>query len=261
MKILFNTFPNRTPSQNFKSKSVCPLLSAAESNFKNKAFINKILPSEYIANTNIKKIISEEEYDKTLNLLKNDQTWRTRWSIPCASKFEQGILPYAGEDDRSAVINIYMQNKHIVDPRFTDKITQEYIRVLDYALKEIDKVYGSYKGIVYRIGWFGDKPANYISTARDPEGLNAVITSKQDYHKPFSIIYTKHGHKIEEIQKKIGCLEYMRETEILLEPNTNYEVITTITPEMESLKQNLQKAIGNDYGRVPQLNTRFYKEI
>ena len=262
MKILFNTYSNNTPYQNFKGKSnsLCPLMSAVESGFGNKINFNKTPISEYIAHTNIKKIISEDEYDRTLSLLKNDQTWRSMWSISAVSKFEQGILPYAGREDRSVVINTYMRSKRIVDPRFTEGIIQEYIRVLDYALQEIDKVYGSYNGIVYRVGMFDTEPKNYISTARDPEGLNALISSKEDYHQPFHIIYTKHGHKIEEIQKKMWSF-YTREREILLNPMTKYEEITTITPEMEALKKNLRKSIYNDYGYVPELNTKFYKEI
>ena len=225
-------------------------------------FRGQIIKPKTIAFTDIPKIISEAEYDEVLSRLKKDRTWWPGWSHGRATKFEQGILPYAGEQDRSVVINTFMRSGHIVDPRFSEGILRDYVRVMDYALGEFDKTYGQYEGLVYRCGKMDNPSKNYISTAREPEGLTAIIDSRECYHKPFYIIYTKHGHKIEDLQKKVTHnFQHLWEREILLDPAKQYEEITEITPEMQALKDNLRRSIQDDYGRVPELNTIFLREV
>ena len=267
MRISFNTCINKTTSFNCTKNTQKPHISSGtfEDNLMCTNaiyFRGQLQKPETISYTDIPIITSEAEYDDVLNRLKNDRTWWPGWSHGRATKFEQGILPYAGEQDRSVVINTFMRNGHIVDPRFSESILRDYVRVMDYALKEFDKTYGKYEGLVYRCGIMDNPPKNYISTSREPEGLTAIINSKDCYHNPFYIIYTKHGHKIEEMQKKL-CSNPMlrREREIILDPARQYEEITDITPEMQELKNNLRLAIRDDYGYVPELNTIFYREV
>lgn len=263
MQVYFNNFSN-IKYQNFKgsNNTVSPLILQAENKIisAGAGIVEKnLLQSEFIAHTNIKKITSEEEFDRVLNKLKNDKSWRKGWwDRGSATKFEQAIIPYTGEEDRSSHINWYMHSGHLVDPLFSEDITREYIRAMYYALPEIDKVYGKYSGIVYRCGHMDEVPKNFISTASDPVGVSYIISSREDYHKPFYIIYTESGHLIQEMQKKL-CWKYARECEVILDPDTHFEKITEITPEMLELKRNLRNAIRDEYA-VPELNVTFLKE-
>lgn len=260
MQVYFNNFSN-IPYQNFRgmNKNIGSSILSVENNILNTG--REYFPqSEYIAHTNIKKITSEEEFDRVLSKIKNDSSWLGGWwNRGRATKFEQAIIPYIGEEDRSAHINCYMHSGHLTNPRFSEDITREYIRAMFYALPEIDKTYGKYRGIVYRCGYMDETPRNFVSTARDPVGVSYIITSREDYHKPFYIIYTNNGHNIEEMQKKY-CYKYARETEILLDPENHYEKITEITPEMNELKRHLREAIRDEYV-VPELNVTFLREI
>lgn len=217
--------------------------------------------TDFIGHTNIRKINSDEEFYSVLSGLKNDKSWlKGWWDYPNATKFEQAIVPYIDREGISALINGYMRCGSIPNIRFSEHIIRDYIRAISFALTKIDEEYGKYEGIVYRCGHMDNVTKNFISTACDPTGVKSVITSKRDYREPFFIIYTKNGHKILDIQKKLGSY-YAMEHEILIDPNTNFEEITNITPEMLELKHNLKKSIRIDEYVVPELNVTFLREI
>ena len=216
--------------------------------------------TETIGYTDIPKITSDEEFDEVMANLKKTKSWTTYWEHGRATKWEAAILPYAGKEDRSCVFNIYMGTGRICDPRFTEEAVRDHIRVMDYALQKYDEEHGKYEGIVYRCGELYD--TSFISTASNPDGMNAIITDREDYHKPFYIIYTKHGHKIYEMQNRISTnYAYQRESEVILDPGTKFEEITEITPEMEQLKKDMQYAVRDEYGRVHDLHVVFVKEV
>jgi len=225
-----------------------------------KRSIENILQSEFIFNTNIKRITSETEFDYVLARLKRDRSWKGGWwNIDHATKYEQAIIPYTGEQDISAHLNWYMYSGNIVNPNISEEITREYIRAMCYALPEIDKVYGKYTGIVYRCGYMEKMPKSFVSTTSDPMGLRYIIHTREDYRQPFYIVYTNNGHRIEDMQKKLGC-RYQCEHEIILSSGTQYEEVTKITPKMEELQHKMKEAIRDDFA-MPSLNITFLREI
>lgn len=77
----------------------------------------------------------------------------------------------------------------------------------------------------------------------------SVIATEGMQRDNYHIIFTDSGHKIIDLQKRISELPdaspdkksvaefFIEESEILLDPDTKYEEITELTPEMENLKQ------------------------
>ncbi len=258
-----------TPNVYSKSSSkregvaIAPVVSKTALHSANEIYFkSQIRQPGTIGYTNIKKIASEKEYDEVLDRLMNTGSWWTPWTRRGANKFEQGLMPYGGKDDISDVMNTYMRTGRIYNPRYTPDVVEDYIRVMEYALSEIDKVYGKYEGIVYRCGPVDSPARNFISTAREPDGLNNIITCPEDYHKPFYIIYAKNGHRMEEVQNKInGHFNIIGETEIILDPTTRFEEITEITPEMKELKKGLENAVRDENGHLHSLNVIFCKEV
>lgn len=268
MQITFNPIINNTnPSPSLKKSEYSNYVKTKTNNnlMNTNAvyFMGKINAVKTIGKTGIKKITSEKEYDEALNRLKNSQTWWHSWSNIRLNKYEEGLMPYIGESDISRHINGFMRDGHVADyTKLTSELLTDYVRVMDYALEKVDEVYGKYEGIVYRYGRFDTNPQNFISSARKPNGAAKFADERHSYKHPFRVIYTKNGHKVEEIQKKVGTNQvYIEETEIILNPDSHYEIIDDITPEMEAEKEKIRKALREENDRVHGFRTIFYREV
>ena len=142
-----------------------------------------------------------------------------------ASEIEMGLLPYCGRVDHSDFINMYLSG------RLSDKKETQYldgllpkdmdscidvIRALDYSLKNLDKEFGTYKGIVYRNGYMSEGTGQYFSTSTEPM-FPFVIDSWYDFNpdKGYSVIRLKDGHKIYKFQEKMRSEYADNEKEVL----------------------------------------------
>ena len=268
MQITFNPILNNTVSKQHSSKNCSvPACSKQNANLMTSNavyFMGKVNSITTIGKTGIKKIKSEKEYDEVLNRLKNDKSWWCQWSNPMMNKYEEGIMPYIGENDISHHINIFMRTGEPVPSlKYTPELLTDYIRVMDYALKKIDKIYGKHKGVVYRYGYFDINPQNFVSTAKKPNGAAIFVNDDaRQYEYPFHVIYTKNGHKAEEVQRKFSNNPaYLKESEIILNPDSHYEIITEITPEMEAEKAKISRALREENNHVHEFKTIFYREV
>lgn len=247
MKIDFNTH------NIYKAKNGHPYKC-----IKNQSFGSIQTKSAYIPFTNIKKISSEIEYDTIINKLRDKNYWRL---FKC-DKFEEALMPYISKDDISYRINLFLRENELLDNRYSGDFLENIIRTMDYALNKIDKIYGKYEGIVYRYGKTDKTSKNFVSAARDPNGVKHIIPDdeRREFKKPFYIIQTKNGHKIEEVQKKLKYNDvYTDETEILISP-CKFEEVDENLPEMQDAKIKLKNALlkerFNDYPKIS-----FFKEI
>jgi len=240
----------------------------SEINFEVKPERNvKITPisSGKISGTNINAIKSDEEFFDVLEKLKKDSSWNKSWSIEGASPYEIGLMPYSHTADIHSYINGYLrEGKLSQNSGFTEDIIKDYVRLTDYALNKLDKVYGKYQGVVYRYGWFDSTPAAFTSTASTPFGAVCHTDKFRPYKQRYNIILTKHGSKIEKMQEKLGNLNLaQREQEILLRLGHKFEEIKTLTPELEKLKQELFETMKKEHGYLCEdlVNLHFWQEI
>ena len=218
-----------------------------------------------ISGTNISAIKSDEEFFKVLEKLKKDSSWNKNWNIEGANPYEIGLMPYSHTADIHSYINGYLrEGKLSSNSGFTEDIIKDYVRLTDYALKKLDKVYGKYQGVVYRYGWFNSTPEAFTSTASTPFGAVCHSDKFRPYKQRYNIILTKHGSKIEKMQEKLGNLNLaQREQEILLRPGHKFEEIKTLTPELEKLKQELFETMKKEHGYLCEdlINLHFWQEI
>lgn len=191
-------------------------------------------------------IKNDAEFDEVMERIYNAKTQNGHnlWLVknehlkhyPDASKTEIGLLPYCGENDSSYYINMYLSGR-----LYSDKIQKNWkgllpqkesdcidmIRVLDYSLKDLDKNYGKYKGIVFRQGYMGENTKQFISTTMNPSIAGQLKGNWFDF-KPnagFSVIRTKNGHNIYAFQKKMKNSYAETEEEILLPREATYKEI------------------------------------
>lgn len=196
----------------------------------------------------------------------------------------EGLLPYCGVDDSSKLINMYLSG------RLTQKWCDEHfcalpkdmttlpdvVRVLEYSLKRLDEKYGRYSGIVYRYGFMGENPSQYISTTSDSSRVSKIKNPAGDFRpdRKYSVIKVNNGHKIYEFQQRasdVGRLFAKKEREVLLPFGNKYRKLANdeLTEDLLGAKMLMasyffkdavklftgeQKVI-NDYTAVDLLNT------
>ncbi len=162
---------------------------------------------EYI-NT-IEKIRSSKVFDFTVN----KDIYK---SIPAE---QEGLLLYAGYGDLSDDINRFLSGRPM--KTINKSVAKDVVRAVDYSLKELDKEYGKYKGIVYRQGFFPINSGQYVSTTEDPV-IAATLRGGIYFNKDlqYYIIKTNNGHRINEFQKDMGS-DYADEEEEILIPRTS----------------------------------------
>lgn len=226
-----------------------------------------ILQIQKIKGTNINAITSDYEFGQVLKKLKQHRSWAKDWDIPNANQYETALMPYTGHNDICSEINEYLRTGKLSDYSYTlsdGSILRDYIRAMDYSLKNMDNMYGQFKGIVYRFGRMGNKTTSYVSTAKNPLGAIFHAGPFGLHRKPFNIIFTEHGHKIEEMQKKLSYSKaYIKESEILLDPGKEYQQISELTPELNAIKQQLFNTIKKEHGINPEglVDVHFWREI
>ena len=218
-----------------------------------------------ISGTNIDAIKSDEEFFNVLDKLKKDSSWNKSWNIEGASPYEIGLMPYSDTADIHSNINGYLrEGKLSPNSDFTEDTIKDYVRLTDYALNKLDKVYGKYQGVVYRYGWFNSTPEAFTSTSRTPFGAVCHAGKIRPYKQRYNIILTKHGSKIEKLQEKLGNLNLVqREQEVLLRPGHKFEEIKILTPELENLKQQLFATMKKEHGYLHEnlVNLHFWQEV
>lgn len=100
------------------------------------------------------------------------------------------------------------------------EMAKDFIKCIDYSLKEMDKEFGKFDGVVFRRGRFSQDGGQFYSTSKTAKtgiGDDTIL----------NVIRTKNGHKLSEFQQKYynknGSLA---EEEILLPRDSKYKEIT-----------------------------------
>lgn len=198
-----------------------------------------------------------EKTDDVMGYLLDD--WSGSVDVPAKMK---GVLAYTGVSGNPnghyakyelyRDLNRYLQkNQDVVMPKVEDGVTlfrkeseeilennlvnvtseeaKDFIRCIDYSLKEVDKEFGRYEGLVYRNGRFSSDGGQYWSTSRKND-LH-LFDDVQEYH----VIKTNSGHKISEFEKKYHNV-HPNENEILLSRGGKYKEVTGSQYEEERVK-------------------------
>lgn len=223
--------------------------------------------SETINGKNIilKKIQSEDEFESILSELLQDSTYVWH-SVSEANKYEQAILPYAGRGDIHLDINSYLRDGVLGEKTYsgiTPEKIEKYIKVLDYGLNQLDREYGKYKGVVYRCGMFSSQTPNYVSASDKMSGAIDFADPSNPVKDQFNVIFTNHGHKINEMQKHLGFKFAQTESEILLDPGKSFVEVDADLPFINNLKENFYKEFKTKYPNfdLNNINLKFWQEI
>jgi hypothetical protein len=161
----------------------------------------------------LEPIKTQEEYNVLLNEILSYRAHPSpnglrapiisRWDYENSDNCLKGLIAYCGGEDKSDMINCWLTGRTFHNHNdLTDEQISKIIRCMDYSLKQLDDIYGTYKGIVYRKGFFNpvtDK--QFYSTSS--EAIKAVNHSKENVpseENPYSIIKVKNGHDIQAFQ-------------------------------------------------------------
>ena len=205
-------------------------------------------------------IKSEGEYNEVIkritkakrangNNLWNEDAVRTYYSN--VSNKELGLLPYCGENDVSANINLYLSGR-LNNPEVFEQwksallpetVITDVIRALDYSLGNLDSEFGKYKGVVYRQGFMGENSGQFFSTSKNPS-IAGQMNNNWLFFNPdrgFSVIRVKDGHNIFEFQKKMGTEFAEKEEEILIPRKSRFRLVkdNEMDEELTNGKNNL----------------------
>ncbi len=204
----------------------------------------------------LKPIETQEEYEKVFSEILEYQKPNTEGYKPFID-FEGyddvdinllGLVPYCGKDDKSEHINIWLtgRNKNRI-PLLNDTEMAKIVRVLDFSLKNMDKKYGKYNGIVYRKGFFNPITyKQYYSSSYTIEG--AITHSGNSLPSPnnsYSIIKLKNGHKMYDFQKDSNsdiAREFAEsETEVLIDRKSKFRFVPEkeYTIQDKKMKENI----------------------
>lgn len=160
----------------------------------------------------------------------------------------KGLLPYCGEADISADINMFLKynqngklgtvkegtlvyskeflngNKELL--HLDSDSANDFVKCLDYSLEQLDKRYGTYNGFVYRGGLFDGNARQFYSTSSQLNPVQVRCQRGNDYQ--FHLIKTTNGHKIKDFQAEFNPNNklFSMESEILLPRNTKYTEVT-----------------------------------
>ena len=207
----------------------------------------QLLDKIYNAKDSNGKII----YDSRINLA----------MYPDVSKKEEGVLIYAGVNDEHDEINRYLSGRPM--QKLTPELAEDMVQVIDFSLKEIDKKYGKYNGIVYRQGIIPNNNQQYISTSTDPI-IAATLYGGVFIQKnlDFAIIKTRNGHKINEFQRDMDSEYAENEEEILLPRTTKLKEIKEPNYELLNKKRQFVKIL-EQYAHRPinPSSVHIYEEI
>lgn len=207
-----------------------------------------LLRNEIVANRQkmLKPIKSEEEYNELLKEILGYKAPPSpnglrepviqRWDYENSDKCLKGLISYCGGWDLSNVINCWLTGRTFQNHlNLNDEQIANIIRCMDYSLEKLDDIYGTYKGVVYRKGFFDpitDK--QFYSTSGD--AIKAVRHSGENIpsaNNPYSIIKVKKGHDIQAFQLNANSFLSRKfaqtEKEVLLDRHSDFRKI----PESE----------------------------
>jgi hypothetical protein len=207
-----------------------------------------LLKHEIVANRQkmLAPIKTKEEYDELLKEILGYEAPPNRnglsepviqiFDYENADKCLKGLIAYCGGWDLSKIINCWLTGRTFQNNQnLNDEQIANIIRCMDYSLEKLDDIYGTYKGIVYRKGFFNpitDK--QFYSTSE--EAIKAVKHSGKHIpssDNPYSIIKVKKGHDIKAFHLNANsCLSRnfaQKEKEILLDRHSEFRKI----PECE----------------------------
>ena len=213
---------------------------------------------------NIKPIQAEEEFKTILEELIHDSSYKWN-SVKNTFDYEKAILPYAGRGDIHLDINTFLREGLLKNKTYRDLTNEnikKYIQTLEYGLRQLDKEYGNYSGIVYRCGSFSSKTPNYVSTSDKISGAINIADKSNPCRDAYNIIFTKHGHKINEMQKRLGFKFAESESEILLDPSKSYIELLDTTPKLRQLREQFFQEFRKKYPdcNIEDIKLNFWQE-
>lgn len=204
----------------------------------------------------IKPIKSSEEYNTVLQRLQQKEEWGDNlygwyknplisWqnvkNYPTCKDIEKGVIAYAGYDDIHIALNRYLSGRTLPYD-FSKQMGEDFTKLVDYSLKNMDKTFPPYNGITYRFGFFDPKVKQYYSTSKSPRTF--PYGNKDGQHTMF---VSKRGHDIEAFQKakntSAGRQRFIDEHEVLMDVSADYRELVDLTPELIEKKVEYAKTI------------------
>jgi len=175
---------------------------------------------------------------------------------PNIKKEEEGLLLYAGEVDLSNDINRFLSGRKT--KYIGSSMAEDIVRVLDYSLDKLDKNFGTYKGIVYRQGFFVPNSGQYISTTTEPEIAASIfggicISKNLDFY----IIQSKTAHKMNAFQRKMNSDFAEDEEEIIISRKAKLEEVKNVYGDLLFAKNKFIKIL-ESYARRPVDKSRIH---
>ena len=202
-----------------------------------------VLPRKLI--TKLPPIADKAEYDEIIKRILNSKTilgerfWSFKEDEAIYKNIKDeyiGLLPYCGCNDVSFYINGYLGNRldkcGVYIP--SEKTACDFVRALDYSLKQLDKEFGTFSGFVFRGGYFTLKPGQFASASESP-AIGAAFHG-YDPKTQYSIIKVKDAHKIHDFQKAMNSSYANEEKEILLDRNMKRRFVPKEEYSMEIIK-------------------------
>lgn len=172
-----------------------------------------------------------------------------------ATDVEMGLIPYCGWNDNSLAINMFLSERltengpldeYVREPKHFNSCV-DVVRALDYSLNNLDKEFGKYDGIVYRIGYMSEEGKQYFSTSKSFVVADRRRQSQFSFDKGrgYSVIRLKNGHKIYDFQKKMGCRFSETEEEVLTDRHSKFRKLKPeeYDEELIQARENLAKRL------------------
>ena len=204
----------------------------------------------------IKPIKSNEEYNIVLQRLQQIEEWGDNlygwyknplisWqnvkNYPTCKDIEKGVIAYAGYDDIHIALNRYLSGRTLPYD-FSKQMGEDFTKLVDYSLKNMDKTFPPYNGITYRFGFFDPKVKQYYSTSKSPKTF--PYGNKDGQH---TMIVSKRGHDIEAFQKakntSASRQRFIDEHEVLMDVSADYRELVDLTPELIEKRVEYAKTI------------------
>lgn len=223
---------------------------------KIKNALSAVKPKTLDEAVGIKPIKSNEEYNTVLQRLQQNEEWGDNlygWhknplisrqnvqNYPNCQDIEKGVIAYVGYDDIHNALNCYLSGRPL--PRnFSKQMGEDFTKLVDYSLKDMDKTFTPYSGITYRFGFFDPKVKQYYSTSKSPKTF--PFGNKDGQHTMF---VSKRGHDIEAFQKAKNTSatrqRFIDEREVLMDVSADYRELVDLTPELIEKRLEYAKII------------------
>lgn len=194
-------------------------------------------------NAVLQRLQQKEEWgDNLYGWYKNPLiSWRNVENYPTCRDIEKGVVAYAGYDDIHFALNSYLSGRTL--PKgFSKQMGEDFTKLVDYSLKDMDKTFAPYNGVTYRFGFFDPKVKQYYSTSKFPNTF--PYGNKCGQHTMF---VSKRGHDIEAFQRAKNTSVYRQnfidEHEVLMDVCADYRELVDLTPELIEKRLEYAKVI------------------